>query len=63
MPIIGWEQGCISVKEGQKIQSFDNKNLPENVGTTFGTLGNAVNTKLVELIAQNLIVDLNIKGS
>jgi len=63
VPIIGWEQRYISVEEGQKIQSFDNIDLPKNVGAAFGALGNAVNTKLVELIAQNLIVDLNMSGS
>ena len=39
-------------------------NLPENNGTAFDALGNAVNTKIVELIAQQLIRqnNLNLNG-
>jgi DNA (cytosine-5)-methyltransferase 1 len=55
IPIIGWEKRYLTPSEGARIQSFENIELPENLGTSFGALGNAVNVKLVSLIATNLI--------
>jgi DNA (cytosine-5)-methyltransferase 1 len=55
IPIIGWEKRYLNPREGARIQSFENIELPENLGTSFGALGNAVNVKLVNLIATNLI--------
>lgn len=54
VPIIGWKNRYISPKEGARIQSFDDIILPDSLGTCFGALGNAVNVKLVELVAFNL---------
>ncbi len=59
IPIIGWEKRYLSPSEGASIQSFENLKLPENVGASFGALGNAVNVKLVNLIAHNLVGDVN----
>lgn len=56
-PVIGWQNRYITAEEGLRIQSFNEIKLPENVGTCFGALGNAVNAKLVSLIAKNLIDD------
>ncbi|MGO4819893.1 MULTISPECIES: DNA cytosine methyltransferase [unclassified Flavobacterium] len=55
IPIIGWENRYLTPEEGAKIQSFENITFPENLGSCFGALGNAVNVKLVSLIASNLL--------
>ena len=55
IPIIGWENRYITPEEGARIQSFENITFPENISTCFGALGNAVNVKLVGLIASNLL--------
>jgi DNA (cytosine-5)-methyltransferase 1 len=60
IPIIGWENRYISVEEGAKIQSFDDITLPDNIGSCFAALGNAVNVRLVFLIAKNLIPTGNV---
>ena len=39
-----------------RIQSLNGIALPENLGSCFAALGNAVNAHVVELIASNLIV-------
>jgi DNA (cytosine-5)-methyltransferase 1 len=54
IPIVGWENRYITPLEGAKIQSFTEIKLPENLGACFGALGNAVNVKLVSLIAERL---------
>ncbi|MDR6515854.1 DNA cytosine methyltransferase [Chryseobacterium camelliae] len=55
IPIIGWQKRYLSPAEGAAIQSFEKLYLPENLGSSFGALGNAVNVKLVRLIANNLL--------
>jgi DNA (cytosine-5)-methyltransferase 1 len=57
IPIIGWENRYITPSEGARIQSLNGIKLPENLGSCFGALGNAVNAHIVELIASNLIID------
>ncbi|AGC78321.1 DNA (cytosine-5)-methyltransferase 1 [Nonlabens dokdonensis] len=57
IPILSWENRYITPREGAKIQSLNGIKLPENLGSCFSALGNAVNSKLVELIAFNLIID------
>lgn len=58
IPIIGWENRYITPSEGARIQSLNGIKLPENLGSCFAALGNAVNAHLVGLIAFNLIVEL-----
>lgn len=58
IPIIGWENRYITPSEGARIQSLNGISLPENLGSCFGALGNAVNAHVVELIASNLIIEL-----
>ena len=57
IPIIGWENRYLTTAEGSTIQSFENIVLPDNLGSSFGALGNAVNVRLVELIANSLILE------
>jgi DNA (cytosine-5)-methyltransferase 1 len=67
IPIIGWENRYITPSEGARIQSLSGINLPENLGTCFGALGNAVNANIVRLIAEKLIKDepniINLKAN
>ena len=60
IPIIGWENRYITTAEGALIQSFENIILPDNLGASFGALGNAVNVHLVQLIAESLIGNNNV---
>jgi len=55
IPIIGWQKRYLTPNEGAAIQSFEGLVLPENVGSSFGALGNAVNVKLVRIIATKLV--------
>jgi len=55
IPIISWEKRYITPSEGARIQSLNGIDLPENIGTCFSALGNAVNGTIVRLIAEKLI--------
>ncbi len=54
-PIIGWQKRYITKKEGLKLQSLEGLILPLNDNAAFRALGNAVNSKIVKLIAEQLI--------
>lgn len=54
IPILGWEGRYITPTEGARIQSMEGIKLPENLGTCFGALGNAVNADIIKMIAQGL---------
>jgi len=56
VPIIGWEKRYISKREGARLQSIRGIRLPENENLCFRALGNAVNVRIVQLIAKSLIV-------
>lgn len=55
IPIIGWENRYITRKEGLRLQSLSGLELPENDNAAFRALGNAVNSKIVKLIATQLL--------
>lgn len=60
IPIIGWERRYITPEEGARIQSLEGIILPENLGSCFSALGNAVNATIVESIAVALIKEKKI---
>ncbi len=55
IPIIGWEERYMTVKEASRLQSLEEIEMPKTEATAFRALGNAVNAKIVYLIAKNLI--------
>jgi DNA (cytosine-5)-methyltransferase 1 len=63
IPIVGWERRYITRQEGARLQGLDSLNfLPDNNGSCFDALGNAVNATLVRLIAKNLVGTKRNKG-
>jgi len=61
IPIIGWEKRYISKNEALKLQSLEGLSLFDNENESFKALGNAVNSKIVKLIAEKLFTLSNYK--
>lgn len=57
IPIIGWQNRYITRQEGLKLQALEGLELPTNDNAAFKALGNAVNSKIVRLIADSLLKD------
>ncbi len=57
IPIVGWERRYITIKEAARLQSLDSININLLEGQAYKALGNAVNARIVELIAKELIGD------
>ncbi len=55
IPILGWQQRYITRLEGQQLQSLEGIELPQNDNAAFRALGNAVNSKIVKMIAGELL--------
>jgi len=56
IPIVGWQGRYITKREGARLQGLDSlEKLPENIGSCFDALGNAVNADVVRIIAERLI--------
>ncbi|MDY3521294.1 DNA (cytosine-5-)-methyltransferase [Riemerella anatipestifer] len=59
VPIIGWQKRYITKEEGLRLQSLDGLFLPKSENASFKALGNAVNSQIVKLIAERLIINYN----
>jgi len=55
IPIIGWQNRYITKDEAKKLQSLEDIKLPNNDNAAFRALGNAVNSKIVKIIAKELL--------
>ncbi len=63
IPIIGWQKRYISKTEALKLQSLTGLKLPDNDNAAFKALGNAVNAKIVKLIATQLLREDSLNGA
>ena len=58
VPIIGWQKRYMTPRECAKLQSMDGlKELPKSANRAFAALGNAVNSKVVEMVARALLAE------
>ncbi len=55
VPLIGWQKRYMTPHECARLQSLDGLCLPERPTQAFQALGNAVNSKVVEMVAQALL--------
>lgn len=56
VPVIAWERRFMGVRERARLQDLDElEHLPTAGGAATRALGNAVNARIVELVARNLI--------
>ncbi len=54
-PIIGWKERYLNASEGKYLQSLEDIKLPKSGTLRSKALGNAVNAKIVRLVAEELL--------
>jgi len=55
VPIIPWENRYMTPRECARLQNMDTIKLPDSLNAAYKALGNAVNVKVVKLVAQALL--------
>ena len=55
VPIIGWEDRYMTPLECKRLQSMDALELPERNTKAYAALGNAINVKVAQLVAEALL--------
>jgi len=55
VPIIGWEERYMTPRECARLQSLDNLKVLPSATRAYKALGNAVNVRVVELLARQLL--------
>ena len=55
VPIIGWEGRYMTPLECKRLQSMDELKLPERNTVAYSALGNAINVKVAQLVADSLL--------
>ena len=55
IPVVPWLKRYLSVKECARLQCMDDLLMPESIYDSYEALGNAVNVKVVQLIAEQLL--------
>jgi len=62
VPIIAWERRYMTPLECARLQSLEDITLPEGRGRAYKALGNAVNAKVVEIVAKALLESMPTAG-
>ncbi|PPK84762.1 DNA (cytosine-5)-methyltransferase 1 [Neolewinella xylanilytica] len=57
IPIVASRLRYLSIEEGKKLQSMKKLKMPDHPSSAFYALGNAVNSKVVKLVCQNLVTE------
>ena len=55
VPIIGWEGRYMTPLECKRLQSMDELELPARITKAYASLGNAINVKVAQLVAEALL--------
>lgn len=55
VPIIGWEERYMTPLECKRLQSMDGLELPQKDTKAYSALGNAINVKVAQLVAEALL--------
>lgn len=57
VPVIGWERRYLTSRECARLQTMDElKHLPKAASNAFKALGNAINVKVMQAVAKQLLV-------